>query len=47
LWWGHTLKFQLDRLLELGIAVEDLVGFEEQCQEIVNKYPDIILCHGH
>lgn len=34
---GQGLKLQLDRLLDLGIAVEDLVGFEQQCQELVTK----------
>ena len=38
---GQTLKSQLDRLLRLEISIENLVGFEEQCQEIVNKYKDI------
>ena len=38
---GQSLKLQLDRLLELGIPVEDLVGFEKQCQEIVDKYQEI------
>nr|ABD75785.1 putative signal transduction histidine kinase [uncultured bacterium] len=38
---GQSLKLQLDRLLELEIPVEDLVGFEAQCQEIVEKYEKI------
>jgi signal transduction histidine kinase/methyl-accepting chemotaxis protein len=38
---GQSLKLQLDRLLDLGIAPEDLVGFEKQCQEIVDTYEDI------
>jgi nitrate/nitrite-specific signal transduction histidine kinase len=38
---GQSLKFQLDRLLRLGIALEEITGFEEQCQEIVNRYEEI------
>ena len=37
---GQSLKLQLDKLLELGIPVEELLGFEEQCQEIVEQYED-------
>ena len=38
---GQVLKLQLDRLLALEIPLEDLMGFEEQCQEVVQKYPNI------
>ena len=38
---GHSLELQLDRLLRLGIPLEEITGFEEQCQEIVNNYEDI------
>ena len=38
---GKSLKLQLERMLTLGIAIEDLTGFEEQCQEIVSLYPGI------
>ncbi|MFH2219331.1 MAG: ATP-binding protein [Pseudomonadota bacterium] len=38
---GQTLKSQLDRLLRLNIPVENLVGFDEQCLEIVDKYREI------
>ncbi len=38
---GQSLKLQLDRLLELEIPVENLVGFEKQCQEITSKYQEI------
>lgn len=34
---GQGLKLQLERLLELGILVENLMGFEQQCQELVQK----------
>lgn len=35
---GQMLRVQLGRLLDIGIKLEDLVGFEEQCQEAVSKY---------
>ncbi len=38
---GQNLKFQLDRLLKLGISLEDLIGFEEQCSSVVEEYKDI------
>jgi signal transduction histidine kinase len=38
---GKSLKFQLDRLLHLGIEIENIVGFEEQCLDIVRKYEGI------
>lgn len=38
---AHMLKSQLDRLLKLKIPVNDLVGFEEQCQEMVVRYEEI------
>jgi methyl-accepting chemotaxis protein len=38
---GNSLKIQLDRLLQLGIRIENLTGFDEQCLEIVNVYEGI------
>lgn len=38
---GKSLKLQLDRLLQLGIQLDDIVGFEEQCQDIVKQYEGI------
>ena len=38
---GKSLKLQLERILSLGIAIEDLTGFEEQCREVVRAYPGI------
>lgn len=38
---GKCLKLQLDRLLQLGIQLENLIGFDEQCQEVVSKYEGI------
>lgn len=34
---GRALRLQLDKLLRLGIAIDELVGFEKQCQDIVNE----------
>jgi len=38
---GQTLISQLDRLLKLKIPIENIIGFEEQCQELFGKYEDI------
>lgn len=38
---GSTLKYQLERLLKYDIPIDRLVGFDEQCQEIINNYSDI------
>jgi signal transduction histidine kinase len=38
---GQSLNLQLDRILRLGIQIEDLIGFEKQCQDVVNKYEEI------
>jgi PAS domain S-box-containing protein len=38
---GQNLKFQLDKVLSLGIPLKDLTGFEEQCRELTNKYKEI------
>jgi two-component sensor histidine kinase/HAMP domain-containing protein len=38
---GQSLKLELDRLLKLEIALNDIVGFESQCQDIVNSYEEI------
>jgi len=37
---GQSLALQLDRLLKYGILLDEVVGFEKQCQEIVNEYKD-------
>ncbi|WP_156901895.1 EAL domain-containing protein [Azohydromonas australica] len=36
---AKSLSLQLQRLLALGIDPENLVGFEDQCREIVEAYP--------
>ena len=38
---AKSLRIQLDRVLQYGINVEDLTGFEEQCQETVRAYEGI------
>lgn len=38
---SQSLKSQLDRLFSLGIPLNELVGFEEQCKEVVNEYKDV------
>ena len=38
---GETLRSQLDRLLTLGIPIQELVGFEEQCQDILKEFKEI------
>jgi methyl-accepting chemotaxis protein len=38
---GENLKNQVERVLELGLTLEDMMGFEEQCADVVNKYPNI------
>jgi signal transduction histidine kinase/CheY-like chemotaxis protein/HPt (histidine-containing phosphotransfer) domain-containing protein len=38
---GKGLKLQLERVLQLGIAPEDLSGFEKQCREAALAYEGI------
>lgn len=38
---GQGLKVQVERLLGYGLPFGDLVGFDELCDEVVGKYPDI------
>ncbi len=38
---GQGLKVQVERLLGYGLPLGDLVGFDELCDEVVEKYPDI------
>jgi len=38
---AKSLRIQLDRLLQYGIKIEDLAGFEEQCEETVKAYDGI------
>jgi methyl-accepting chemotaxis protein len=35
---GDSLKIQLNRILKLGIELENIVGFEEQCKEMAENY---------
>ena len=38
---GKALSFQLDRLLKLGIPLDQIEGFDEQAKEVVENYPEI------
>jgi diguanylate cyclase (GGDEF)-like protein len=38
---AKSLRIQLDRVLQLGIGLEDLSGFETQLQDAVANYPGI------
>lgn len=38
---GKLLKNQLDTVLGFDISIDDLVGFEDQCQNLVNNNKDI------
>ncbi|MBN2180678.1 MAG: PAS domain-containing protein [Sedimentisphaerales bacterium] len=38
---ANILKSKVERLLELGIAVGDIEGFEIQCQDALQKHPDL------
>ncbi|SMF48259.1 PAS domain S-box-containing protein/diguanylate cyclase (GGDEF) domain-containing protein [Alteromonadaceae bacterium Bs31] len=40
---AKSLSIQLERLLQLGLHIDDIVGFEEQCNEVVQSYPGIDL----
>jgi len=38
---ANTLKSQIERLTRLGIAVENIEGFEAQCQEVLHKHKEL------
>lgn len=38
---GEGLAGQAERLLAYGLPLEDLIGFEEFCEDVVRKYPRI------
>ena len=38
---AQGLKIQIDRILQLGIRLDNLVGFEKQCQDVVATYDGI------
>lgn len=38
---GQNLKMQLDKILQLGIPLQDLMGFEKSCAAMVAKYKEI------
>ncbi len=39
---GRILASQLEQLLRLGIPAEELVGFDQQCQDAVDSYDDVV-----
>ncbi len=39
---GESLKQQIDRLLALGINFNDIMGFDEQCREVAQKYKNVL-----
>jgi hypothetical protein len=38
---AQNLNSQLDRLLRLGIPLENLTGFDEPCKDLARKHADI------
>ena len=38
---GKVLKYQIEKLMSFGLLPEEIVGFEDQCAEVVAKYGDI------
>jgi PAS domain S-box-containing protein len=38
---AQGLKLQMDRILQLGIQIENLSGFDKQCQNVTDSYPGI------
>jgi signal transduction histidine kinase len=38
---GQSLRAQVERLMEYGLLIEDLVGFDELCADTVTKNPNV------
>lgn len=38
---GQDLKLQLEHILALEIPLESVMGFGEQCQQVIDKHPDL------
>jgi len=38
---ANMLRSHIERLLELGIAIENMEGFDAQCQEILQKHKEV------
>ncbi len=38
---GKSLSLELERRLQLGVAVENVAGFDERCRETVKGYPGL------
>ena len=39
---GRILASQLEQLLKLGIPAEELTGFDQQCQDAVDSYDEVV-----
>ena len=38
---AKSLSQQMERITSLGIPIESVVGFEEQCSEVIRAYPNV------
>jgi signal transduction histidine kinase/CheY-like chemotaxis protein len=38
---AQTLVAQVDRLLRLGLPIESVIGFDDQCRDLIRKHPDL------
>ncbi len=38
---ANTVRSQVERLLVLGIAIDDIEGFDAQCREVLQKHQDL------
>ncbi len=38
---GYGLKIQVERLLSYGLTLDDIVGFDDICKEVVQKYDGV------
>ena len=38
---ANTLRSQIERLLKLGLSVDNIEGFEAQCQDVLNKHKEV------
>lgn len=42
---AQSLKNQIDRIHSLGLSVEGLIGFDEQCREIIRRFQEVSLVY--
>ena len=38
---ARNLRSQLDRIRGLGLDIDDIRGFEQQCREVIQEHPDL------